>query len=236
MAIDFIILKSPLASHPTGHSARVKSKGRISFDALTSMVANRRTTVAKSDALSVLEDFFDTLEELLQDGYTVSTPHAVMRPTIQGNFDSATDEFDPHRHKVVVRITPGKRLQRAMRDVHVRKLKWDPPHPQPLNWIDVATGRERGPITPGGDGRIVGARLLFDPDDPKQGVFFIAADGTETRAVGLTLNTPGQLIVRIPPLPAGPYKLEVRALVNNYQVRSGRFDGILTVAEQSADS
>jgi hypothetical protein len=229
MAIDFIILKSPLAAHPTGHSARVKSKGTISFEKVTHMVANRRTTVAKSDVLSVLEDFFDTVEELLQDGYTVVTPHTILRTAIQGNFEHPADEFDPHRHLIVVRITAGKRLRRAMRDVQARKLKWEPPHPRPLNWIDVATGAQNGPVTPGGEGRIIGSGLRFDPADPRQGVFFIAADKTETRAEELTLNTPGHLIVRIPVLPAGWYKVEVRALVNNYQVRAGQLDQKLTV-------
>ena len=233
MTVDFFVVQSHLRSHPTGFVARVKTKDTISFAQLTNMVANRRTTVAKSDVVSVLEDFFDTVEELLQGGDTVVTPHAVIRPSIQGNFDSASDEFDPQRHTIVVRISPGKRLRRAMRDVGARKLKWDPPHPRPLVWQDVASGTQNGPVTPGGDGRILGQGLRFDPDDPRQGIFFIAADGSETRVERLSMNTPGLLVMRIPMLPAGLYTVQVRALVNDYALRAGQLDETLTVRGKS---
>jgi hypothetical protein len=233
MTVDFFIVKSPLAAHPTGHAARVKTKHTITFEKLVDEVANRNTTVAKSEVLSVLEDFFETVEEALQDGDTVVTPHTVLRPSIQGNFDSATDEFDPQRHKIIVRISPGKRLRKAMRDVDVRKVEWDPPHPRPLTWYDVATEMQYGPITPGGDGHIIGSGLRFDPDDPRQGVFFIAADGTATRAENMVLNTPGLLTLHNPMLPAGPYRIEVRALVNNHEVRAGQIDAIMTVGAKT---
>ena len=63
MTVDFMVVKSPLASHPTGYTARVKTKQTISFDQVTDMVAHRRTTVAKSDVLSVLEDYHQIIEK-----------------------------------------------------------------------------------------------------------------------------------------------------------------------------
>jgi len=234
MAIDFMVIKSPLASHPTGYAARVQANQTIPFERVMDMVAHRHTTVAKSEVLSVLEDFFETVEELLQDGKAVATPQAILRTTIRGNFESEADQFDPQRHEVVVRIAPGKRLRRAIRKVQVRKVKWEKPHPRPLVWIDVATGIQNGPLTPGGDGRLIGTGLRFDPDDPQQGVFFIAEDESESRAGWPTLNMPGQVILHNPLLPEGRYRVEVRAVMNNYELRAGRLDQVLVVETKGA--
>ncbi len=85
-------------------------------------------------------------------------------------------------------------------------------------------------LTPGGMGRLYGARLKFDPSDPRQGIFFIAADKTETRAGCAAENVPQQLIFLIPPLLAGTYTLEVRNLAeDSLALRRGSLGYALTV-------
>ncbi len=60
-------------------------------------------------------------------------------------------------------------------------------------------------------GQVNGHRLKFDQADPTQGVFFIAVDGSETRASLMVKNTARQLIFEAPAgLAAGDYTLEVR--------------------------
>ena len=62
-------------------------------------------------------------------------------------------------------------------------------------------------MTPGGLAQLDGHRLKFDPADPAQGIFFVAADRRETRVEEIARNRPAELILRVPPLAAGTYPL-----------------------------
>src|SRR5699024_8087504 len=88
-------------------------------------------------------------------------------------------------------------------------------------------------LTPGAPAEIRGSDLKVDPADTSQGVFFIAADGTETRAATIMRNMPSNLIFMVPGgLAAGEYEVEVRMQPkdNSTDIRSGRLNGTLTVS------
>jgi hypothetical protein len=86
--------------------------------------------------------------------------------------------------------------------------------------------------TPGGMGQIEGHRLKFDPTDAAQGIFFIAADGTETQVAIVGRNKPADLMFMVPDtLTAGEYTLEVRATIHgSTDVRTGALEAPLTVS------
>jgi hypothetical protein len=226
-----MITKSHLATIPSGFTARVQPSESVSFAELVDLVARFNTTVTKSDVLGVLEDYHQVVEEQVAKGRNVITPHVLYHATIRGVFENDVDGFDPSRHQVVIRVSPAKRLRRAMRDVPVEKVPADKPKPRPLTCLDLVSGAENGTLTPGGDVRLLGSDLRYDPADPQQGVFFINTAGTETRVETVSLNMPGQLIFRAPALPAGTYQLQVRAILHNSQdLRTGVLDAVLTVA------
>jgi hypothetical protein len=87
-------------------------------------------------------------------------------------------------------------------------------------------------LTPGGMGKIEGHRLKFDPTDAAQGIFFIAADGTETQVAIVGRNKPADLMFMVPDtLTAGEYTLEVRAILpNRTDLRVGALEDPLVVA------
>jgi hypothetical protein len=95
---------------------------------------------------------------------------------------------------------------------------------------DLTTGEHNGAITPGEMTQLVGRRLKFDPTDSQQGLFFIAADGPETRVDKVGRNKPAELIFGIPAsLTAGSYKLEVRSTLTGGALRVGALDDLLIV-------
>ncbi|MBD3250941.1 DUF4469 domain-containing protein, partial [Candidatus Uhrbacteria bacterium] len=106
------------------------------------------------------------------------------------------------------------------------------PRPKPLAYIDLNTGARDGMLTPGGLGQVTGYRLKFDPADVGQGIFFVAEDGTETQVVVVGRNKPTELLFLVPErLTAGPYTLEVRAILpNRGDLRVGALDEPLTIA------
>ena len=105
----------------------------------------------------------------------------------------------------------------------------DPAVPNPLTYIDTATGERNGLVTPGWEGRLIGRRLQFDPADPEQGIFYIAADGTPTRVEAVGWNKDRHLMFIVPALAAGDYGLEVRALVGSRGLCSGALGAVLQV-------
>ncbi len=229
--IKFSIVKSKLLHNPTGYAARVIPARTVDFAGLVDRVADSNTSVTKSDALSVLEDYHRIIEKLLCDGMNVLTPHAHYHVSMKGTFNDEADTYDASRHQLLARITPGPRLRKALRDVQVEKELTEGPRPWPLTYVDVTSGERNGLVTPGGHGRVVGQNLAFDPADPLQGVFFLSATGGETRVAELAWIMPGHLIFNIPALAAGEYQLEVRAAWGNPpQVRTGTLDQVLTVA------
>ena len=86
-------------------------------------------------------------------------------------------------------------------------------------------------LTPGGAGRILGGQLKFDPADPRQGVFFVARDESETRANLLIRNMPSEVTVVVPSLKPGTYRLRVRAAFGSSDdIRTGSLEASLTVS------
>ena len=179
-----------------------------------------------------MEDFFIAVERLLLEGRNVNTPLASFRVGIQGLFEGPNDAFDPSRHRVVPRVSPGSRLRKtvATRALAVKQetIKCSP---SPNEYVDVNSGAHDSALTSGGMGQLFGYRLNYDPADAQQGIFFIAADGSEKRVEIVGRNKPRELMFTVPALAPGSYTLEARTILNdNHEVRRGRLDAALTVA------
>lgn len=231
MTLKFAIVQAKLANSPTGYAARVLPAGTIDFEQLVEQVAGCNTSVSKSDVLGVIEDYHTVIENLLRLGFNVITPHVRYRSSIQGNFLDQGDAYDAARHRVRPRLSVGVRLLQSLANVDVEKVPTVIAVPQPLTFVDVDSGARNTTVTPGRSGRLIGRNLRYDPADPHQGVFFLDANGKATRVEDLIWSMPKHLIFTIPPLAAGKYKLEVRAILNdNHELRTGLLPAVLTVS------
>ena len=192
----------------------------------------RGSTITKADALAVLQDYHDTINELVLQGFKVVTPGANYGLSLKGNFSGQTDAFDPSRHQTAARVSPGVQYRRTIRE-RVQLQKQEPSIPQPklLAYANLNNGDSGEVLTPGGPAQLNGHRLKFDPADPEQGIFLLAADNTETRIETIIRNTPNELIFLVPAgLAPGNYTLAVRALFGQNSLRTGLFADTLTVA------
>jgi hypothetical protein len=230
--IKYVIHENNLPTLPGAHTAQVQPTYIADLDDIVERIVGHGTTVARSDLYSALEDFFTAIEEFLQAGVFVRTPLACFRVSLAGTFTDTEDAFDPARHQVLPRIIPATRLRKALRDhSEVAKQRTIRPRPVPTKFVDVNTGSLDDVVTPGGAARLVGYDLKFDPADATQGVFFIAADNSETRAEVLIRNMPRELAFLNPALPAGVYRLQVRAPFSDAgDLRTGDLEAKLTVA------
>jgi hypothetical protein len=189
------------------------------------------STVSRIEALTMLQNYFVAVESFLLEGYRVVTPAANYGTSIRGNFDSKTDSFDPNRHRVEAIVSPGAHLRRAIRErAYAQKKPASQMWPEPLEYIDWNSGWRNNLLTPRGMGQLVGQHLKFDPTQPDQGIFFVAADGSTTQVEVVSKNTGTELMFLIPVnLTPGEYTLEVRSNLGQSPLRTGRLEASLIV-------
>jgi len=231
MAISYALYENHLTSDPDDYTARVLSSSTAEMKDLIDRMVDRGSTVVRADILSVLEDYHAAIAAMLLEGMNVNTPACNFGATIKGVFNGQEDSFDKSRHHVLPTVSPGVRLKNdVISKAVIQKVESSRALPTPLDYFDVASGERNSVLAPGGMGQVLGHRLKFDADDPLQGVFFKAADNTETRVTVVGRNKPGELMFMVPELAAGAYTLLLRVAYGDDDLREGVLRHALTVA------
>jgi len=231
MTVQYVLYENYLTSNPEDYCARVQPSGSADEEIIIERMVERGSTVTRADIVSVLTDYFSTIESLVLDGYNVNTPIANFSVSIKGIFSGLGDGYDQARHQISPVVNPGSRLRNTVRNrAQVTKKETLLPKPNPIEYIDVSTTTRNSLLTPGGFGKLSGHRLKFDPNDLAQGIFFLTADGTPTRVATIGQNKPAELMFIVPALPAGEYRLEVRVAFGEIGLRTGLLDTTLTVS------
>jgi hypothetical protein len=230
MKINYALHKNPLPGGAGKYRAMIISKSTLGLEAVIErMVAMAGVNPAQAQAM--IELFFEAVEDLLLRGFKLRTAYLLAGLSLKGNFDSSTDLYNPKRHQLKVTLSPGPKLRRAIRSQ--ARLHRQAPRlrcPRLLTYLDINSGRCDSLLTPGGVGQLDGKWLKYDPADPEQGLFFIAADRSASRAEVVAVNTSRQLIFQVPAdLPPGLYHLEVRTILTQAGLRQGRLDAPLMV-------
>lgn len=229
MPIKYALYPNHLTDDPDDHLAIVQDQNSRSIEDIIDIMINRGSTVTKADALSVIESYEAAIGEVLSNGDSVNTPLMHISASIQGVFEDEFDPFDSSRHYVRLNVNPGERISEIAGNASVERIEARRPEPLPQVFKDVSTDTTNESLTPGAVGELRGSRLKVDSTESDQGVFLIAADGTETRADTYIRNKPANLIFMIPDtLASGDYEVEVRAPVNDSSdIRTGQLDVIL---------
>jgi hypothetical protein len=232
MSIAYVLFENNLTDDPNDYMAMVQPTGTADLDKVVERMIERGSTVTKADILSVLEDYYSAIENMVLEGLNVNTPMANYGVSIKGIFNGAEDSYDPSRHQLAGAISPGSRYRKTIRERgQTNKAEARKPTPNLVVYVDVNSGERNSLLTLGGMGQIIGHRLKFDPTDPAQGIFLVGADGVEAKITTVGKNMPGELMFLVPPmLPVGDYTLQVRATIYGSQdVRSGTLNDTLTV-------
>lgn len=229
MTIEYTLVENKLNTSEGKYRAVVQPKDTIDLTGIIDRMVRRGSTLMREDAMAVQEAFYDTILQVLQEGYNVTTPTANYRASIKGVFDGPDDSFDPSRHKLEVRVNPGLAVRPSLEKVPVVKTEHTTPLPHPQVFHDHMSNLDNSVVTPGSGAKIKGYRLKFDQTDPEQGVFFVSASGVETRVEQVLSIRPSEVIIILPALPADMYRLEVRGMFGK-TVRAGSLTQKLTVA------
>jgi hypothetical protein len=234
MPLKYSLFKNPMTPDPDDRMAVPSVSRRLGISDVFANMVSRGSTITTAEAQSVYEELCLSVEQLLREGNSIVTSLFNIAPSIVGTFNGDDDNYDPKRHKVKLRITPGLRLRMVEEKIVVEKVPPRKRQPVLLHFFDGTSETQNEIITPGGGARIAGSLLKYDEADSQQGIFFInTADGARTRISGKLLgNKRRELIFMIPKnLMTGTYRIEVRSAPDGVKtLRTGALPYELTIS------
>lgn len=228
--IKYSLYANNLNPERENYYALIQSNATLDLTRVIEIMIERGCLTNAAGAEAVLNDFFNTVEYLLLYGFRVSTRLVNVGLSIQGTFESAVDSFDPKRHQLKLVVTPNRQFVQSLQEqAKLQKKAASTRQPRLWQYLNPNPGQDNQTLTPGGAAQVTGHLLSFDPGDPAQGIFLLGSDGNSHRVEVVLRNTPGDLIFMIPAgLPAGEYRLEVRALFGA-TLRRGVLEQVLRV-------
>ena len=211
-----------LTENPNDFTARVISEKSLSIaDVAQSAVSRGGANVSAQDMEHAVSLFLKEMAYRLCDGFSINTGYFTAQTTIKGVFNAASEKFDSQKHSVLFDFQQGSLLRKELSNVEVDVLGVADTSLFIAQALDVKTGSVNDALTPNRNLKISGSKIKIAGDNEANGVYFINQE-TEERvkvdASDIVTNNPSELIVVIPELAAGTYKVEV---VTRYSSSNG---------------
>ena len=146
MRLKFSLYPNPFRKQE--YMASVQPKGVRTLDDLLEHMATSSRRYTKAELNSVLSLFLDAIHYQLCDGYHIHLPFLKITTSISGKFTDEQDSFDARRHRVNVKVNPGKTLAAIARQIKVKKVEPRRPTPRIGKVLDFGQ-RRAGVLTPG---------------------------------------------------------------------------------------
>lgn len=228
-----------LTEDPNDFVARVVSERSLNVKQICSEAVGRGGAPTTAAAMEHNVNLF--LKEMayqLCDGFSVNTGYFMACPHIKGVFNSKNESFDPLKHSLLFLMNQGELLRKEIGSVQVEVTGTVDSNIMIDQVINIKTGSVNDLLTPGKGLRIYGFKIKVAGDHPDNGVYFINQTSKERTKVPndeFISNNPSEVVVEIPELLAGTYKLEITSQFSSSAVllndpRSCIFDKVLTVA------
>jgi len=224
--------------NPNDYIARTISERSLNVKQICETAANRGGADVSAAAMQhATELFLKEMAYQLCDGYSVNTGYFTASTLIRGVFDSPKETFNPEKHSILFQFNQGEKLRAEIPNIEVNILGVADAQAEILQVTDVKSGSVNDLLTPGRNLKITGNKIKIAGTDAANGIFFVDTT-TQTRTAiepdDLVTNNPSELIIIVPPLPAGKYTLEVvtqyaGGMILLKEPRTAVFDKALTV-------
>jgi hypothetical protein len=224
--------------NPNDFIARISSERSLNIAQVSEMATRRGGSDISAPAMThAVELWLGEMAYQLCDDYAINTGFFSAKMHINGVFDSPNERFNPEKHSLSVDFRQGTLLRKELQTVEVEILGVADTSLTILQVTDVKSGSINDLLTPNRALKISGYKLKIVGDNPDNGVYFVNQSTqarTKVDASEVITNNPSELIVMVPELTAGEYRLEVATqfTVGNLlkTPRSTTFDKTLTVA------
>lgn len=228
-----------LTENPNDFIARVASESSLNVKQICDAACTRGgADIAAASMQHAVELFLKEMSYQLCDGYSVNTGYFTANVQIRGIFDSKLETFNNDKHSVLFRFNQGEILRKELKNVSVEILGVAENEIIISHVVDAKTGSVNDMLSPGKNLKIKGSKLRVVGDNSNVGIYFInetTQERVKVQTSEIVVNNPSELIIVIPDLNSGQYKLEI---INQFanklnfflkEPRSTIFDKILTV-------
>lgn len=207
--VEYSLTENTLTSAKGDYRAQINDVRSYDKEALINRILQRGTMLTRTDIMAVINAVEETVVDIHKEGGTVTLPLFSTGFSITGVFTGADDSYEPGRHRLNITVQKGKLLKRTQQEIRLQKVDYNPAQTRIYHVTDVVSGLDNDKLTPGGVVKISGTRLKISGKDTKVGLWFVAANGTETKADHLVRNMPSELTAIIPSLTAGKYHIKL---------------------------
>lgn len=226
-----------LTDNPEDYSARVSSERSLDINQICeSAVSRGGADISSSSMQHGVSLFLKEMSYLLCDGFSVNTGYFTASPLIKGVFGSPQETFDPEKHALLFQFNQGDTLRSELSSVEIEIMGVADTGLSISQVIDVKTGSVNDLLTPNRNLKINGSKIKVAGEHAGNGVYFVnqtSGESTKVDPSDMVTNNPSELIIVIPELAAGTYKLQITtqfsgALLRK-EPRTAIFDKVLTV-------
>ena len=229
---------NPLTDDPNDFSARVSSERSLNVREICELaVARGGADVPAASMAHAMELFLKEMAYQLCDGFSVNTGYFTATPLIKGLFNDPKEQFDSEKHSILFQFNQGETLRRELSTVEIEIMGVADSGSVITQVTDMKTGSVNDRLTPNRNLKISGNKLKIAGDNPGVGVYFINQN-TQARVrvipTDIVINNPSEVMIVIPTLPAGVYKVEIVTQFSNASTllkepRNATFETILHV-------
>ncbi|MDR0732513.1 MAG: DUF4469 domain-containing protein [Dysgonamonadaceae bacterium] len=182
-------------------------------------IVKERSELRYETILSILNERDYVVRDAVLGGSSVQDENIHIAPRVTGNWIGADPLFNPKEHKLTFDAVPTAAFRRALdEEVGVEVLGKKTDGGAIIGLVtDVLTAKIDGTVSVNGDIIITGEKIKIAPEgEAGFGVFFAAANGTETPLdYPLSENTPKKILCRVPALADGEYTLKIVTRYSN---------------------
>ena len=226
-----------LTDNPEDYSARVSSERSLDINQICeSAVSRGGADISSSSMQHGVSLFLKEMAYLLCDGFSVNTGYFTASPLIKGVFGSPQETFDPEKHALLFQFNQGDTLRSELSSVEIEIMGVADTGLSISQVIDVKTGSVNDLLTPSRNLKINGSKIKVAGEHAGNGVYFVnqaSGESTKVDPSDMVTNNPSELIIVIPELAAGTYKLQVTTQYTTgtplKEPRTVIFDKVLTV-------
>jgi len=230
--IRYSVIRNKMNSDSNECIATVNQWEKTDFNQIIDYMAGEGTGLTRPQALAYFEKLVQAFEHFITLKGGVSTPLCNVRTTITGVFRNKSDVFDPERHSINFRISPGPRLKSLQSQLKLIKEKPKVHAPDPDTFIDAASDTTNQFATPQSIATLLGSNLKFDSKDIAQGIFFVPENGAKAnfRVNYYASIKTTEIHFLVPVLPPGDYTIVVQALMRRHtSITAGVLQQLITV-------
>jgi hypothetical protein len=226
-----------LTDDPNDLSAKVISERTLSVADICRTAVDRAKAPTTAEAMEHNVSLF--LREMayqLMNGFAVNTGWFTASAQVRGVWNSAREAFDPRRHSILFRFNQGELLRREIPNVTVQVMGMGESGIVISHVVDQKTGSVNDLLPPGGALKIRGGKLRLAGNHPDVGVAFEdeAGNAFNVEERDVIVNKPAELILQIPALAAGKYRLVINSQFSGSstplkEVRTAVYEKVFTV-------